>query len=179
MRKSAIVAIAAVIGLALAPAGQVCEAAQPEAASIEVSDQVRAELFAARETIWRAFFNDDPAQVEALLGPELIAIQQHQERWEDRDRLVALARGIQQQDVRILRLEFPQTEIQVFGDVAVMYYTYVFETGDGQKSATDAGRGTEIFVRRDGRWIDVGWHLDSGAFVRRGETWVRLDPAPQ
>jgi hypothetical protein len=32
----------------------------------------------------------------------------------------------------------------------------------------------EVFVRRDDRWVDVGWHLDSGAFERKGEQWVRV-----
>jgi hypothetical protein len=116
--------------------------------------------------------------LDGLLGPELIAIQQNQERWDNRDQLRKLAVGMQKQGVKIIQLEFPRTEIQVFGDVAILYYTYVFGTGDGQRSVTDSGRGTEIFVRRGGQWVDVGWHLDSGAFVRRNGAWQRVAAAP-
>src|SRR3954466_9519527 len=38
-----------------------------------------------------------------------------------------------------------------------LYYTYIFETGvEGKQSWVDTGRGTEVFVRQDGRWVDVG-----------------------
>ena len=151
----------------------------PPAGSL--TDDVRKELLDAREAAWRAFFQSDPAAVEAILGPEVIAIQQSAEEWERRPRLLALARAINKQGVRILRLEFPRTEIQVFGDTAILYYTYIFETGSNGRSATDAGRGTEVFVRRNGRWVDVGWHLDNGPFVRKDGQWIRAGgphPAP-
>ena len=108
------------------------------------------------------------------LAPGLIAIQENEESWASRDQLLKLAGDMQRRHVRLVKVEFPKTEIQLFGDVAIMYYTYVFETAMGNRSATDAGRGTEIFVRRSGRWIDAGWHLDNGAFVRRGDAWVRV-----
>ena len=174
MRTINYVILAAMSGLSLFQVGRLVAAAQSEQAPTQVTDQVRAELLSARDSAWRAFFSDDPGRLEGLLGPELIAIQQHQENWENRDQLLTLARGIQRHGVRIARLEFPHTEIQVFGDVAILYYTYIFATTDGARIVTDSGRGTEFFVRRDGRWVDVGWHLDNGAFVRRGETWVRV-----
>jgi hypothetical protein len=140
----------------------------------EVSARTRAELYAARDAAWRAFFSDDPHQLERLLGPELVAIQQHQEAWVDRGQLIGLARSISKADVKIKRLEFPRTEVQVFGDVAILYYTYIFETASARASATDSGRGTEIFVRRKGKWVDVGRHRDNGAFVRRNDAWMML-----
>jgi hypothetical protein len=30
----------------------------------------------------------------------------------------------------------------------------------GQEQET-TGRGTEVFVRRHGRWVHTGWHLDA------------------
>jgi Domain of unknown function (DUF4440) len=146
-----------------------CSAPRPPSPT----EDVRRELIEARERAWRAFFQSDPAALEAILGPEVIAIQQSAEEWERRPRLLALARAIDKQGVRILRLEFPHTEIQLFGDTAILYYTYLFETGSNGRSATDSGRGTEVFVRRDGRWVDVGWHLDNGAFVRKDGQWIR------
>jgi len=146
-----------------------------------VSDEVRKELLEARDRAWRSFFGENPAAaIEEILAPGVIAIQESSERWENRERLIALAKAMKAQNVRMLRLEFPRTEIQRFGDTAILYYTYVFATGNDKQSGTLAGRGTEVFVRRGDRWIDVGWHLDSGAFALRNGEWVRVGgPVPQ
>jgi Domain of unknown function (DUF4440) len=127
------------------------------------------------------FFQRDLAVVERILAPELIAIQQNSERWDDRTRLIALAKAMNEQGVQLLRLEFPRTEIQVFGDTAILYYTYIFESGPKGKSVVDGGRGTEVFVRRGGKWVDVGWHLDNGPFSHANGEWTRIGealPAP-
>ncbi len=170
----------AALGFAvLSQAGFADEALPATPASSTVSEQVRAELVAARDAVWRGFFSEDPARLNQRLAPGLIAIQESEEAWGNREQLVKLAGDMQRRHVRLVRIEFPKTEIQLFGDVAVMYYTYVFETAQGDQSATDAGRGTEIFVRRSGQWIDAGWHLDNGAFARRGNTWTRVgNPVP-
>lgn len=147
-----------------------------------VTEALRKELLDVREAAWRAFFQTDPAVIEKAIGRELIAIQKSDEKWENRATVMALSRFLNQKGARLLRLEFPRTEIQVFGDVAILYYTYVFETGIGGKSTgVDAGRGTEVFVHRDGRWVDVGWHLDNGPFYRKEGVWVRAggDPRPR
>jgi ketosteroid isomerase-like protein len=46
------------------------------------------------------------------------------------------------------------------GDVVVLHgrYEAVIES-DGQER-TMRGRLTEMFVRRDGKWVHPGWHLD-------------------
>ncbi len=62
---------------------------------------------------------------------------------------------------KLVRLEFPRTEIQRFGDVAVTYSQYLYEAEvDGKRSVT-AGRVTEIFVLRNGHWTNPGWHTDT------------------
>lgn len=146
-----------------------------DVATAALTDEVRKELLDAREKAWRAFFEEDPAAaIERALGPEVIAIQESSERWEDRARLIALAKAMKAHNVRLLRLEFPHTEIQLFGDTAILYYTYIFATGNDRGSGAHAGRGTEVFVRRNGEWIDVGWHLDNGPFVRKDGDWIRV-----
>ncbi len=155
----------------------------PSGSANDVSEQVRKELLAARDTAWRSFFQPDAAVTERILAPELIAIQESAERWEGRASLIALAKSMREHGVRLTRLEFPRTEIQVFDDTAILYYTYVMEQRQGERVAVLAGRGTEIFRRREGRWVDVGWHLDSGPFQRRKGEWIRLgepvpDPSP-
>jgi hypothetical protein len=149
------------------------------APATQLTERVRKELLAARETAWRSFFQKDASVVEKILAPELIAIQQNEETWDNRAHLVALAKSMSGRGVELRRLEFPHTEIQLFGDTAILYYTYIMEQALGKNVAVDAGRGTEVFVRRDGRWVDVGWHLDSGPFSRVKGEWVRVgEPVP-
>ena len=63
---------------------------------------------------------------------------------------------------RLVRLEFPRVEIQSYGDVAVIYSQYIFETEAKGERKTSSGRATEVFLRKNGRWINPGWHMDSG-----------------
>jgi hypothetical protein len=143
------------------------------------SEQVRKELLETRETAWRSFFQKDVSVVESILAPELIAIQESSELWADRAGLVSMAKSMGERGVQLPRLEFPRTEIQLFGDTAILYYTYIMEQRLGDRVAVHAGRGTEIFVRRNGKWVDVGWHLDNGAFQRKDGAWIRLgEPVP-
>jgi Domain of unknown function (DUF4440) len=168
------------IVLAIGPI-QSSNAVEEREKSAVLTDKVRRELLDARDTAWRSFFQKDLTVVERILAPELIAIQQNSDKWDDRTRLIGLAKAMNEQGVQLLRLEFPRTEIQLFGDTAILYYTYVFETGLKGKSVVDGGRGTEVFVRRDGKWVDVGWHLDNGAFSHTNGQWIRVGetlPAP-
>ena len=153
---------------------------QQQTPSAPVGPKVRDELLQARDRAWRSFFQNDPRVLQQILAPELIAIQESQERWEDVNRLIAMAQEMNKQHIELRRLEFPRTEIQVFGKTAILYYTYIFETGaSGQASLVTSGRGTEVFVKRKGKWVDVGWHLDNGAFRLKNGVWTKISPQPQ
>ena len=173
-----------VLALGSLPSSNAVEESRQEKSVVQISaltDVVRKELLEARETAWRSFFQKDLTVVERILAPELIAIQQNSDRWDNRTGLIALAKAMNEQSVQLLRLEFPRTEIQLFGDTAILYYTYIFETGLKGKSVVDGGRGTEVFVRRDGKWVDVGWHFDNGPFSHANGEWTRIGealPAP-
>jgi hypothetical protein len=43
----------------------------------------------------------------------------------------------------------------------VTYSQYVYETEVGAKRSITSGRVTEIFVLRNGKWTNPGWHTDS------------------
>jgi hypothetical protein len=126
-------------------------------------ESARAELLAVRESVWRAWFAYDEARLRELLPPELITMSADSPGWSDREAVLASSRGFAGSGARLVRLEFPRTEIRAYGDVAILYTTYTFEMEkDGQRSA-HSGRGTEVFVRRGGRWVHPSWHLDSVA----------------
>ncbi len=127
-----------------------------------LSPAERRELLAAREAVWRAWFANDQAHLEAVIPEETIAINAGEEAWQDRRAVLESAQAFAAGGQRLVALEYPRTEMQVYGDVAILYTLYRFELeGNGQRGVT-AGRGTEIFVRRNGRWVNSGWHLDSG-----------------
>lgn len=183
MKWSTYLLLGTILAVGWLPSGNAIDGSRQEKSAVQTSaltDEVRRELMDARETAWRSFFQKDLAVVERILAPELIAIQENSEHWVNRTRMIAMAKAMNEQGVHLLRLEFPRTEIQLFGDTAILYYTYIFETEGSGKSAIEAGRGTEIFVRRDGKWVDVGWHLDNGAFSYANGEWTRVgEPLPE
>ena len=68
------------------------------------------------------------------------------------------ARGpIREKGGRLVRLAFPDTQAQRFGDVVVLYGRYEAVIYSDGAERTLRGRLTEMFVRRDGRWLHPGW----------------------
>ena len=61
---------------------------------------------------------------------------------------------------KLVRLEFPRTEIQHFGDVAIIWSMYALETEVDGKRTSGSSRVTEIFVYQHGHWTNPGWHTD-------------------
>ena len=98
--------------------------------------------------------------LEREVPPETIAISASETKWENQKEIIQGAADFHAAGGKLLRLEFPRTEIQRYGDVAMLYSQYVLETEMNGKRSTEAGRATEIFVLRDGRWVNPGWHTD-------------------
>lgn len=120
------------------------------------------ELLAARESVWRAYFANDHARLEEVIPPETIAIDEGGDKWASRDDILAGAKGFAESGGKLVSLDFPRTEIQMYGLVAIVYSTYQFEIESNGSRSAHAGRATEMFVNRRGKWVNVGWHLDSG-----------------
>lgn len=127
-----------------------------------LSPHERAQLLADREKVWRAYFTNDRKHLAAVIPPETIAINANEEVWANRDSILAGAEQFAQSGAKLARLEFPRTEMQVYGEVAIIYTTYVFELEHEGERSIYSGRGTEIFVRRNDMWVNSGWHLDAG-----------------
>lgn len=125
-----------------------------------ISDN-REEILKTREHVWRAFFANDRSALEQLVPPETIAISSGEMAWKHQKEVFQAAADFQAGGGKLVRLEFPRTEMQRFGNVAVLYTTYLVETESGGKHDVSSGRATEIFVFREGRWVNPGWHTDS------------------
>ena len=126
-----------------------------------ISSEMRAHILAKREAVWKAFFANDRPTLEKLIPAETIAINDGEETWSNQAAIFAGAKAFADSGAKLVRLEFPKTEMQVYGNTVIIYTTYVYETEVNGKRSTSSGRGTEMFVWRDDELVNVGWHLES------------------
>jgi hypothetical protein len=129
--------------------------------SLGAGSDDRAELLKARESVWRSWFANDTKALELLVPPDTIVISSGEEKWKNQADILESAAKFHAAGGKLVRLEFPRTEIQRFGDVAVTYSEYLYETEEAGKRSVTSGRVTEIFVLRNGHWTNPGWHTDT------------------
>jgi uncharacterized protein DUF4440 len=118
-------------------------------------------LLKVRETVWRSWFANDASALRELVPPGTIVISSGEPEWKHQAEVLQSAVDFQAQGGRLIRLEFPRTEIQRFGEVAILYSRYIVETETKGKRSVSSGRATEVFVLQDGRWTNPGWHTDA------------------
>jgi ketosteroid isomerase-like protein len=127
-----------------------------------LSDQGRKRLLDAREAVWRAYFSNDRAMLEKLIPEETVTIESGGNNWGNRKTIFAGAEQFAKGGGKLVKLEFPRTEIQVYGSTAVVYSDYLYELETGGQRYQQTGRVTEVFVLRKGQWVNPGWHMDTG-----------------
>jgi len=128
-----------------------------ESASPEAIDP---ELLRLREAAWRAWFGGDESTLRSILPPEFIGIDMGDGPFSDLEKTLAESREFKAGGSRLVKLEFPETRAQRFGDTVVLFGRFSVVLEEGGKQQALAGRLTEVFVRRDGKWWHPGWHLD-------------------
>jgi ketosteroid isomerase-like protein len=124
--------------------------------------QAKKQLLDAREAVWRAYFAGDQAVLEKLIPEETIAIDSGDNTWTNRKAVLDGSRQFARSGGKLVKLEFPKTEVQVYGNTAVLYSNYSYELEAAGQRAARSGRVTEVFVWRKGQWVNPGWHMDSG-----------------
>ena len=132
------------------------------AAPRPLPDQMRKRLLDAREAVWRAYFANDRATLEKLIPEETIAIEAGDNNWSTRQTILDGSAQFVKGGGKLIKLEFPKTEIQFYGLTAVVYSNYSYELETAGQRINQAGRVTEVFVLRKGQWVNPGWHMDSG-----------------
>jgi ketosteroid isomerase-like protein len=125
-----------------------------------LSESERKRLLDAREAVWRAYFAGDRAALEKLLPEELITLEPGG-AWGNRKAVLDGAAGFAAGGGKLVRLEFSKTEIQSYGSTAIVYSNYVYEIEQGGKRSANSGRVTEVFVNRNGAWVNPSWHMDT------------------
>lgn len=126
---------------------------------MNVTPEMRRHILEKREAVWKAWFANDRATLEKLVPEEVVAINDGEEAWARRAEIFAGSKHFAESGAKLVRIEFPKTEMQVYGNTVIIYTTYVYETEKNGKRSTTSGRGTEMFVRRGDELVNVGWHL--------------------
>ena len=119
------------------------------------------QLLQVREQVWRAWFANDTAALHKLVPPETIVMSGDNPNWEHQADVFNGAAEFQSNGGKLIRLEFPRTEVQHFGDVAIVWSNYLYEIETNGKRSVSTGHSNEIFVHRDGQWTNPGWHTNS------------------
>jgi len=127
-----------------------------------LGEQMKKRLLDAREAVWRAYFAGDRGTLEKLIPEETLAIEAGDNNWSNRRTILDGAIQFAKSGGKLIKLEFPKTEIQVYGATAVVYSNYSYELETGGQRVNRSGRVTEVFVLRKGQWVNPGWHMDSG-----------------
>lgn len=120
------------------------------------------ELLRTRETVWRAWFAGSTDTLKELVPAETIVISGGEEQWKHQADVLRSSAEFHAKGGKLIQLEFPRTEIQHFGNVAIVWSSYALQLEVDGKRSPDSGRVTEIFVWRDGHWLNPGWHTDAG-----------------
>jgi ketosteroid isomerase-like protein len=121
----------------------------------------RKALLEARESVWRSFFTNDRATLEKLVPEEAIVMDPGASRTGNRAAVLESAANFAGSGMKLAQLDFPSTEIQCYGNAAIVYSTYKYELEKDGKRTPFAGRVTEVFVLRKGQWVNPGWHMEA------------------
>ena len=127
-----------------------------------IGDELKKRLLDAREAVWRAWFSGDRATLEKLIPQETIAIESGHNNWSNRETILDGSVEFAKGGGKLVKLEFPKTEIQMYGNSAIVYSNYSYELEQGGQRINQSGRVTEVFVLRNGQWVNPGWHMDGG-----------------
>ncbi|MCH7995315.1 MAG: nuclear transport factor 2 family protein [Planctomycetes bacterium] len=121
------------------------------------------ELLAMRERLWYALFGNDVETIRTMVPDEVIAIDAGVDAWADGPEVLHRCAQFAKSGGKLVRLEFPDTRMQRYGDTVIMYSAYIYEIEREGKRSETRGRVTEVFIKRDGRWLNTGWHMDAGS----------------
>jgi hypothetical protein len=123
---------------------------------------LRSQLQEACAAVWVAWSRNDQVKLRQLTPPGMIVVVAGDFPRQDREQFLASAESFADHHGRVVLLELSETNAQPAGDGAVLYARYaVTYEYDGHRM-TNGGRATVAFIRRNGTWQGVEWHLDSG-----------------
>jgi ketosteroid isomerase-like protein len=130
-------------------------------AAVIAGSQDDSELLKVRRSVWLVWLANDQEALKRLVPDDTVVISAGEAKWKHQAEVLQSAADFHAAGGKLISLEFPRTEVQHFGDVAIIWSEYVLQVEVGGKREKTAGRVTEIFVKRNGQWTNAGWHTDS------------------
>ena len=127
---------------------------------VHAAEAIDPDVLAVREAAWKAWFGGDEAALRSMLPEDFLAIGWRGTEISDRDKVIATARDFKKSGGHLVSLSFPETRAQRIGDTVVLYGSYEVTFVAGGAESRVRGQLTEVFIKRDGRWLHPGWHLD-------------------
>ena len=128
---------------------------------VYAAEPIDPDVLTVREAAWRAWFGGDEAALRAMLPDEFLGISAGPSQITNRDKTIAASRAFKESGGRLVSLAFPETLAQRYGDTVVLYGSYEATIVSGGAEKQLRGRLTEVFIKRDGKWLHPGWHLDA------------------
>lgn len=125
------------------------------------AEPIDADVLATRELAWRAWFGGDETTLRSMLPEEFLAIGASGTEISTLEKTLSSSRAFKESGGKLVSLSFPETRAQRFGDTVVLYGSYEATITSGGAEKQLRGKLTEVFVKRDGRWLHPGWHLDA------------------
>jgi len=122
------------------------------------------ELLKVRRSVWIKWIENDQEALKKLVPEDTVVLSTGEQGIKHQSDVLKGAVDFHAAGGKLISLEFPRTEVQHFGDVAVTWSEYALELEVGGKREKTAGRVTEVFVKRNGQWTNPGWHTDSEKF---------------
>ena len=124
------------------------------------AEPIDPDVLAVREAAWRAWFAGDEAALRSMLPTEFLGISMSGSDIATLEKTLASSKSFKESGGKLIALSFPDTRAQRFGDTVVLYGSYDIKISSGGAEQQMKGQLTEVFVKRDGRWVHPGWHLD-------------------
>ena len=129
-------------------------------ANANVNPRMRQFILDAREQVWRAWFANDRAKLDQLIPDEALALESGN-AWQNKEAILAGAKQFAESGAKLTKLDFPRTEIQMYGNTVILFTSYALETEKDGKKTASSGNAIETFVRRDNRLVNTGWILSA------------------
>lgn len=144
------------LATAVSPVG--AQVAPRVAASLPPAELAALEII--RKDVWTNWFSGDTAALHRTLGPELVAIGPDSRHWQTLGESLAWSARFKASGRTLVSVNFDSNMVHRFGDVVLMFSHYALVLDSAGTRASIGGRVTEVFVRKNGRWVHTSWHLD-------------------
>lgn len=121
------------------------------------------QLLAARDTVWRAWFQHDTALLRRFIPPAAATLEGREPHWNSRREIMDGSRSFAESKQRFVDVVFQNTHISREGESALVQSNYAVIIEANGKRDTTRGRATELFVRQGDTWVNPYWHLEESA----------------